>query len=72
MSRTIRNEERYAKKRRSEKSKLSKKYRNFKRGVTGFVREWISSEPSVLMLTDVAHSSPEQVLAAVAASEVAA
>ena len=32
MSRTIKNEEKYVKVRKSEKAKLSKKYRDFKRG----------------------------------------
>jgi hypothetical protein len=35
MSKTFRNEEKYAQKRKSEKSKLTKKYRSFKRGETG-------------------------------------
>jgi hypothetical protein len=67
MSRTIRNEEKYAKKRRSEKSKLSKKYLNFKRGDTEVAPalDFLEPEP----LASVADIGIE---AATSQSEVAA
>lgn len=49
MSRTVRNVSLYAKKKRNERSKLSKKYRDFKQGINRRMQAW-TKRPDLTLL----------------------